>query len=272
MKTLFAGIIAGAVLCGVSLAQEASPSQTNPAPPDQQNAPATQSAQPSSGQASLRLAPGSIIPVQLTKTIDAKKAKTGDQVEAKVTQDLKIQNGVVVVPKDTKVLGHVTQAQAHSKEQPESQVGIAFDRAVVKDKGDVPLPLSIQAIIAPPTANPNNAGGGNADEPSSAPSPGTGQGSPGGMSGNSGSRSSSTEGGTQQQRPMPSSSAGESPSGTQTGSSARQAITGNTQGVVGISNLKLETGTNPTQGSLVSSEKNNVKLETGTLMLLRVTQ
>jgi hypothetical protein len=89
------------------------------------------------------------------------------------------------------------------------------------------------------------------------------------MSGNSGARSSGAEAGTQQQMPTPSSSANESPSGTQ---SARQPITGNTQGVVGISNLRLEAGTNPTQGSLVSSEKNNVKLESGTLMLLRVAQ
>ena len=272
MKSLFAGIVAGAVLGAVSFAQEASPSQTNPVPQDQPNSPTTQPAQSSSGQASFRLAPGSIIPVQLTKTIDAKKAKTGDEVEAKVTQDLKIQNGVVVVPKDTKVLGHVTAAQARSKDQPESQVRIAFDHAVVKGKGDVPLPMSIQAIIAPPTANanPNNAGGGNAGEPASAPSPSMGQGSSGGMSGNNSSpRSSSTEGGTQQRMPTPSTSGGESPSDTQ---SAHQPITGNTQGVVGISNLKLEAGANPSQGSLVSSEKNNVKLESGTLMLLRVTQ
>jgi hypothetical protein len=269
MKTLFFGIVAGAILCAVSLAQEASPSQTDPAPQDQQNPPTTQSEQPSAEQASLRLTPGSIIPVQLTKTIDAKKAKAGDQVEANVTQDLTTQNGAVVVPKDTKVLGHVTEAQARTKEQPESRVGIAFDHAVVKGKGDVPLPMSIQAIIAPPTANPNYAGGGNAGEPAPAPGPGMGQGSPGGMSGNSGSRSSGTQSGTQQPMPTPSPSAGESPSGAQ---SARQPITGNTQGVVGISKLKLETGANPTQGSLVSSEKNNVKLESGTLMLLRVTQ
>ena len=52
--------------------------------------------------AGLRIAPGSIIPVQLTKTIDAKKVKTGD--EAKVTQDLITGNGEVVLPKDTKVV------------------------------------------------------------------------------------------------------------------------------------------------------------------------
>ena len=61
------------------------------------------------------------------------------------------------------------------------------------------------------------------------------------------------------------------PSDTQTGASARPRITAQTEGVVGISDLKLTTSApTPNQGSVVSSEKNNVKLESGTLMLLRV--
>jgi len=53
---------------------------------------------------------------------------------------------------------------------------------------------------------------------------------------------------------------------------ARPHITGNTQGVVGIDNLKLEAGQNATQGSVLTSEKNNVKVESGTMLLLRVNQ
>ena len=101
-----------------------------------------------------RIAPGSVIPVQLTKTIDAKKAKPGDQIVAKVTMDLKTTSGEVLVPKDTKVMGHVTEAQARNKEQKESQVGIEFDRAVLKS-GDMNMPMSIQAVIAPPSNNAN---------------------------------------------------------------------------------------------------------------------
>jgi len=71
--------------------------------------------------------------VLLTKTIDAKKAKKGDEVVAKVTQDMKTTSGEVLVPKDTKVLGRVTKAQARNKEQKESEVAIAFDSAVTKD-------------------------------------------------------------------------------------------------------------------------------------------
>jgi hypothetical protein len=51
---------------------------------------------------------------------------------------------------------------------------------------------------------------------------------------------------------------------------ARPPITGNTQGVVGISNLKLEAAPSTAQGSVLSSEKNNVKVESGTMLLLKV--
>ena len=37
-----------------------------------------------------------------------------------------------MMPKDTQVVGHVTVAQIRNKEQKESQVGIAFDHAVMK--------------------------------------------------------------------------------------------------------------------------------------------
>src|ERR1700757_3794302 len=124
--------------------QQPSSGENNPV---QQKAP-TQSATAGSPTGTTRIAPGSVIPVELTKGIDAKKAKTGDPVEAKVTMDLKTNSGEVLVPKDTKVVGHVTEAQARSKEQKQSELAIAFDHAVVK--GDqMQLPMSIQAVIAP---------------------------------------------------------------------------------------------------------------------------
>src|ERR1700682_1143142 len=154
--------------------EPASQPQTQPSPETQ--TPATQSSSPSSAPRSpqtqtsqadansapaagvRRIAPGSVIPVQLTRTIDAKKAKTGDEVVAKVMQDLKTNSGEVIVSKDTKILGHVTEAQAHSKEQKESQVGIAFDRAVEKNGNEMQLPMSIQAIIGPQNNGPQNNG------------------------------------------------------------------------------------------------------------------
>ena len=214
-----------------------------------------------------RIAPGSVIPVLLTKTIDAKKAKTGDEVVAKVTQDLKTNSGEVLVSKDTKVLGHVIAAQAHSKDQKESQLAIAFDRAVEKNGNEMQLPMSIQAIIGPQNNGPqnngpqnNSAGESNQAPPNSAPtSTPSGSGRPGTMSGSAAPAT-----------PAPSTTGSNTPTDSQP--SARPPITAETQGVVGISNLKLEPAGQANQGSVVSSDKNNVKLESGTMMLLRVNQ
>ena|SRR5579859_4581118 len=123
-KTLLISIFSAALMAGGVVAQDtagSSPAQTQPQAPSagsqtpdqlpaaQTSAPAaapqTQAPQPSAAAAQpgaiKRVAPGSVIPVQLTKTIDAKKAKTGDEVLAKVTQDLKSNSGEVVFAKDT---------------------------------------------------------------------------------------------------------------------------------------------------------------------------
>jgi hypothetical protein len=279
MKNFFsAAFLTGALLSAALFAQNAPSAQNPSAPPSQpdaQPAPsASQPAAPQSQQASKstaaptatnqpagqrRIAPGSVIPVQLTKTIDAKKAKPGDEVMAKVTMDLKTTGGEVMIPKDTKVIGRVTEAQARSKEQKESQVGIAFDRALLKD-GEVPLPMSIQAVIAPPSNNANNGGGVDQSAP-----PGAGTSANSTMG--SGQRPTGAGAAQPQTQPPPT---GGSDAPSQSG--ARPEINGKTEGVVGISNLKLEPSQNATQGSVLSSEKNNVKVESGTMLLLRVNQ
>src|SRR5258708_30475019 len=239
--------------------------QPIPSGPAEPHAGSIHSNQPRAGGCNFPRRPGSVIPVQLTKSIDAKKVKAGDEVEAKGTQDMKAGNGGIIVPKDTKVVRRVTEAQARNKEQKESQVGIAFERAVMKIGGDVKLPMSIQAILAPSYLSANNSSG----------AEGTGQqqsaGSASGTSQGNGNARAGAMGGAQPPTPTPpSASAG--PTEDKTGNGAHQPITGNTQGVLGIPDLTLSTTAGAAQGSVVTSEKNNVKLESGTLMLLRVNQ
>jgi hypothetical protein len=272
--TFSATLLTGALLCAAAIAQ-GTPAQTPGAPPQQPETQpqAQQPAQPNQAPASTptgnqeqtaatpRIAPGSVIPVQLTKTIDAKKAKPGDEVVTKVTMDMKSNSGEVIVPKDTKVVGHVTEAQTRSKDQKESQVGIAFDRAMLKGS-EVSLPMSIQAVIAPPSNNANSSGG----APDQGAPPSGGNSTPSPMAGG---RSGSASGQTQPSSPTPNAMPPQSANDSQQGN-ARPPITGNTQGVVGISNLKLEPAPSAAQGSVLSSEKNNVKVESGTMMLLKV--
>lgn len=257
MRRIFVGILTGVAICAFSAAQVT----TSVPVESSQEQPVTR---PQQGN-HFRIAPGSVIPVQLTKTVDAKKAKTGEEVDARVTQDMKANNGEVLVPKDTKIVGHITQAEARSKEQKESELGIAFNEAVMKDGSASSLPMSIQAVIAP--RNPNNAN--NAEDRSASPpeAMGTGPtgspGSPGGMGGSMGGQ-------------QPSGSAyppaGEQPNASNSQTPAQPNITAQTQGIVGIPHYQLQAQPSATEGSVIRSEKDNVKLESGTVMLLRVNQ
>lgn len=258
------GVIAPLIIPGICVAQSTGYSPT-PQHTDQ-NQQTPQPSAPAGQTGGLRIAPGSVIPVQLTKTVDAKKMKAGDQVVARVTMDMRTQTGKVLVPKDTEVFGHITEAQARSKQEKGSQLGIAFDRAVLKDGGNVNLPMSIQAVIGP--QNPEN----NASSEGSGQAPSTPSGGSSPSGGGGGGRSMGT-GNTSASPAPPNAPPGDNGStGSSGASTPRQPITANTQGVVGLSNLKLESSSDPKQGSVLSSEKNNVKLESGTMMLLRVNQ
>ena len=259
-RILISTALMAALAGGSAIAQSTSATDPSTPPAQSESHPQPQTA-PQTAAATPRIAPGSVIPVQLTKTIDAKKAKAGDEVVAKVTMDLKTNSGEVVVPKDTKVTGHVTEAQARSKDQKESQVGIAFDHATLKS-GDMALPMSIQAVIAPPTNNENSGGG---DQ-------GTPAGGGGAATSSTGAGRTGAMGGAGQSQPSTPAPNAVPTTGTdaQQQAGARPPINGNTQGVVGISDLKLEAGQNATQGSVLTSEKNNVKVESGTMLLLRV--
>ena len=277
-KSFFTALMTTALLCDAGLAQSTMPSSQNPstsAPPEAQPAPPSQanpapnSMAPSQAASSPKIAPGSVIPVELTKTVDAKKAKPGDPVVARVTMDVKTTSGEVLVPKNTKVLGHVTAAQARNKEQKESQVGISFDRAELNG-GEVSLPMSIQAVIAPPTNNANNAGSSDQSAPAGGGSPAPSS-MPAGRSGSMGGASQTQTSNNAAPNAVGNEGTNNSQNNPQQ-SNSRPQINGNTQGVVGISDLKLEPAQTGAQGSVLSSEKNNVKVESGTFLLLKVNQ
>ena len=218
-------------------------------------------AQSTTGETPAQFAPGTVIPAELSKSVDAKKAKVGDQVEARTAADI-LSNGKIVMPRNTKVLGHVTSVKAHTKDSPDSMVGIAFDRLIMKDGHELPLQASLQAIGAPINAfGPGSSVAGGAPDLSPAPLGGAGGSTAGGMGG-------SRTGGSS---PTPSSSPS---SGMPTGAdptashgSSTGALSASSQGVVGLKDLSLSA---TPQASVVSSSTKNVHLDGGTQLMLRV--
>src|SRR5262249_16646013 len=134
------------------------------------------------------LAGGTTILATLNKSVDAKKAKQGDEVDARAAQNV-VSNGSVVIPRGSKLVGHVTEVKAREKGQNKSSLGIAFDKAVLKNGQEVPLQASIRAIAAAPNNAANSspmADMGGMDSTSSS----------GGMSGDMGPRTGGVGGAT----------------------------------------------------------------------------
>lgn len=84
---------------------------------------------------------------QLDKTIDAKKAKQGDPVTAKLQKDVQIPDAQNL-PKNTVLEGHVDQAQA-SDHKSDSTVVVTFDKAKLKNGQELPIKATVVAISEP---------------------------------------------------------------------------------------------------------------------------
>src|SRR5713101_9901287 len=122
------------------------------------NASASTSASAQNGQTSGSLATGSAFNAALSSPIDSKKCKPGDAVTAHSTEAAKSE-GKTVIPKGSKLVGHVTQAQARANGESDSSLGIIFDKAILKNGQEVPLNVGIQALAAAQSASTAGPGG-----------------------------------------------------------------------------------------------------------------
>jgi hypothetical protein len=86
----------------------------------------------------------------LSQTVDARKAKPGDEVTATLTDDVRA-NGRLLLLRGTMLVGRVTEAQARTRAgdgSTDSRLGISFQRAVLRDGQEVPMNATIEAVAA----------------------------------------------------------------------------------------------------------------------------
>jgi hypothetical protein len=246
------------------------------------------SASASAGKQSVGLKNGSRLNATLLTALDAKHSKPGERVVAKTTQNVK-QNGRVVVKKGTRLVGHVTEASARSKNHAESTLGVVFDRAILHNGQEVPLHLSIQALAESATAASANLGddeaglasagdagfdgGGGAAVPAGGLVRGAGglaggaANSAGAFAQNTGAMANSAAGATS--RSATSAVAGTR--GATGGLNAEGALESNSSGVFGLNGLNLNSAaSNSSDASVVTSTTRNVHLASGTQMVLQV--
>jgi len=101
-----------------------------------------------SEQARTQIASGLAFRANLESTLDSKKIKTGEPVAARTTEALKV-DGKTILPNGTKLIGHVVASQARANGDSDSLLAIQFDKAVLKDKEELPIAVVIRAIAPP---------------------------------------------------------------------------------------------------------------------------
>lgn len=170
-----------------------------------------------------------IVPVILTQSLDSKKLKQGDEVLAKTAVTMKFPSGLMI-PAGTKVVGHVTQASSRSKGEPESSLGIVFDK-IEAPESTLDMNGVMQAVGPNPSAS-------------------------------SGPDTSSMLGGNNMSSGDGSTSAAGPGVGMQPGKQAPMMLNPHSSGVVGIHNLKMGSD------SVLTSSEKQVKLDSGSQIMI----
>jgi hypothetical protein len=175
------------------------------------------------------------IPVKVSKTLDSSKLKEGDAVEVETAGSFKM--GETLVPKGSKLMGHVIAAKARSKGDPDSQLTLAFEKLNAANGKQLPLKGMVQAVFPPSDepAGPNMATAGTSAGGSAAGA------SPAGVG------LTNTKNG----------------SDMQSSSSGQLVLDVKATGVRGVDNLQLDNG-------VLSSKGKNVKLSGGVRMIVHV--
>jgi hypothetical protein len=243
IRTGFA-ILTGAMFAAVAAAQTQLAAQT----PATSGTPGAQAqAEPSAG-----LPSGTAVNALLNSSVDSKKAKVGDKVEARTTEEIKFA-GKTIVPTGAKLEGHVTEATARSKGDRGSTLAIQFDKVIPKKGEEIPLNVSILAIGAPQN---DFSGGAGSDPTSATPNPATGA-SPMGTS--------HTPTATPGSANYPTLGADSVPRGMN--GSAQLPASG--RGVYGLKDLKLmASSSGASETTIITSDGKNVRLDSGTRLLL----
>jgi hypothetical protein len=219
--------------------------------------------------------------VELSKTLNVKKLKPGAKIKAEVSQDV-LSHGKIIIPAETKITGHVTEVKVRDENNPESRLGIVFDRIHLKHYHDINIQAVVQrvqppierksAVDQPSQMLPPSMLTGGLRQSTATPS---GRQIPGRASAGTVSQTGAYNGYT-----VPFTVKESPTTNAQTGSSAAelkpqvtegQAMSvGMPYGVTGIKGLSLSPKSPETPGPVIVSNINNVKLEYGTQILLHV--
>jgi hypothetical protein len=196
-----------------------------------QDAPAAQSSSAAADSAAATR-PQGILPVTLTKSLDSKKLKDGDEVTAKTAAGLHSASGEGI-PAGAKVVGHVTQSKARSKGDSEASLGVVFDKIEMPGGKSMDIKGVLQAVGPAPDTGPDTG---------------------------------SSMGGAGMNRGNGSTAPASNGVGMQPGQHGNSSMLDpHASGVVGIKNMQLDSN-----NSVLTSTGKEVKLDSGAQMLIKM--
>jgi hypothetical protein len=192
------------------------------------------------------------VSAELTKRLDTKSAKQGDEVDARVTDAAKLPDGTEL-PRGTKLIGKVTDVKAKSKEDKSAHLAFNIDHAVLKDGKEMPVAVVVMSVTGPSQGSTEMMMPGGGASPSSAG--GAGGGSPGSTSSPAASTSSA---------PMIA-AGGQSSAGGVLKSTQDRVPVGNMPGV-----MLSGPGNNAGSAGSLDASGDNISLGSGTKLILSV--
>jgi len=245
----------------------AEPQQAPPAATQQQAAPPAPEASPAAPAATnLQEVNG-----KLESKLDSSTAKAGDSVIVKTETSVKTANGTLI-PKGSRLVGHVLGVQAQSATSQNSQVAIQFDHAEVKGGQAVPIQTVIKSVGTPQTESAPNSEMPSAPQ-ASAPGASAGPAQSSTPAGGSTARAQSNN-----PSPGPSSGMGSPqgsdsaiPAGTIVARSGNIAI--RTTSIPGVLIANNDQGQDPRMArssGILLGAKRNIQLDSGTMVELAV--
>ena len=232
-----------------------------------------------SAPTSVSVAQSTNLSAELTKKVDTKNARVGEEVVARTTSTAHLSDGTKV-PRGTRLMGKVTEVQSKSAQQKASRLAFTFDRAVMHNGSMIPIRAVVMSLTPPAVVSASAgsddsaiAGGG----PVTMNDGGRASASGGGLLGGGTLRSTgnavgNTAGGLTSATTQTLNTTANS---TRNLGSAAVNTVGSTASAAGmrVSNLPgvtFDSETGASESAALNAQGKNISLESGTQMTLRV--
>lgn len=93
---------------------------------------------------------------RLVSEVDIKKCKLGEQVEAQLIHDVKVDRQTLL-KRGSRIIGRVNKLQATPDAEGKYKIGILFDSAAAKNSAPSGVHVEVQALAPPPVEGNDNA-------------------------------------------------------------------------------------------------------------------